>query len=70
MIRTPKTIYQDKFIMSFHVISKEIYYTIYKWSDDGTNRGSITSGKLGGQSPQQILDSTILSFTSVEDEKK
>ena len=52
--------------MSFHVVNKEIHYTIYKWNEDGTNRGSIAGGKLGDKSPQQILDLTIQTFTSVE----
>ena len=52
--------------MAFCVINQEIYYTIYKWSDDGLSRFVITTGKLETQNPQQILDSAIQSFTTVE----
>lgn len=66
-IRTPKIIYKNGFVMSFHVVNKEIHYVIYKWNEEGINRVSIASGKLGTQDPQQILNSTILSFTGVKE---
>lgn len=65
-IRTPKTIYKNGFVMAFSVVNKEIHYVIYKWREDGTNRGSIAGGKLENKNPQQILNSTLQSFTSVE----
>ena len=65
-IRTPKTIYKNGFVMSFHVVNKEIHYIIYKWNEDGTNRGSVAGGKLEDKNPQQIIDLTIQSFTNVE----
>lgn len=66
IIRTPKVIYKNKHVMTFYVNNKEIHYTIYKWSDDGLSRFAIATGKLGTQNPQQILDSTLQTFTSVE----
>ena len=65
-IRTPKVIYKNKHVMTFYVNNKEIYYTIYKWADDGLSRFAIATGKLGTQNPQDILNSTLQTFTSVE----
>ena len=61
-IRVPKTIYKNGMVMEFRVIKKEIFYTLSKWSSDGSNLAVIETNKLDGRSP-------LLLFTSVEVEQ-
>jgi len=68
-IRTPKTIYKNGLVISFFVEDKEIYYKIRKWNKEGTNLALLEVDKIGYRTPQQILDSALQSFTSVEVEQ-
>ena len=64
-IRCPRPIYNDKIVVDFKVRNKEVHYIIYKWNDDGTVRSDVDSGKLGDQSPQQIMDNALRIFSTV-----
>ena len=65
-IRTPKTIYKNRLVITFKVIKKEVYYQISKWSEDGLNLAFLGEEKLEDNTPQQILNYALQTFTTVE----
>lgn len=60
-MRVPKTFYHNKFEVSFKVKNKQIFYTIFKWNDEGANRSSLKSGIYNNENPKDLITSEIKS---------
>lgn len=56
-MRVPKTFYHNKSEVSFKVKNKQIFYTIYKWNDEGINRASIHTAKYNNEDPKSLITS-------------
>ena len=54
-MRVSKTFYHNKFEVSFKVKNKQIFYTVFKWNDEGINRSSISSGKYNNEHPKDLI---------------
>lgn len=55
----PKAYYDNKFEIHFSVRKKTMFYTIFKWNDDGTNRASIHTAKYNNEDPKSLITSEI-----------
>lgn len=64
LIRTPRPLYQDGFVMEFYVKEKQVYYKISKWNPDGYSQGELQKGKLGKQEPQVMFNQALQNFSS------
>ena len=59
MIRVPKTIYLDEFIVGFHVKNKQLFYDVMKWERGGTVLALLSSGKYNNEDPKSLITSII-----------
>ena len=59
-MRVPKIFYDNGFEVSFHVKNKEVFYYIWKWSEDGFIRG-LKSGKYNNENPKDLITLEIKS---------
>ena len=60
-MRVPKTFYQDKFEVSFKVKNKQIFYTVFKWNNEGINRASLITRKYNNENPKDLITKEIKS---------
>ena len=60
-MRVPKTFYSNGFEISFKVKNKEVFYYVWKLSDDGFVRGLLSSGKYNGENPKDLITLEIKS---------
>ena len=54
-MRVPKTFYSNKFEVSFNVKNNQVFYSITRWSDDGTIRALLSTGKYNNENPKDLI---------------
>ena len=54
-MRVPKTFYNNGSVVGFCVKNKQILYAVWKWSNDGTNRALLSTGKYNGENPKDLI---------------
>ena len=57
-MRVPKTFYDNGFVVTFHVKNKDIFYEIFKWSEDGILSALLKTGKYNNENPKDLITLT------------
>ena len=61
-MRTPKTNYFSLGHIKLQVKKDDVYFTIYKWNEEGTNLGSIYDGKVKDEVELKFLTKKNITF--------